>query len=99
MADKRTPPSKSGTAKKTTGPSKEAISHRAYELFQKRGGKHGYHVQDWHEAERQLREEHKSGAAKKTAAKKTAAKKTAAKKTAAKKTAAKKTAAKKTKGS
>lgn len=28
------------------------ISAKAYELFAQRGYKHGYHLDDWHEAER-----------------------------------------------
>src|SRR5690606_11516957 len=54
------------------GPNHEQISRRAYELFQKRGGKHGYHMEDWHEAERQLREERQDGRATASAAKTTA---------------------------
>ncbi len=32
----------------------EAIASRAYELFERRGGEHGSHMEDWLEAEREL---------------------------------------------
>ena len=32
----------------------ERIAKRAYDLFIARGGQHGYHLQDWLEAERQI---------------------------------------------
>lgn len=32
----------------------EAIAQRAYELFEERGGVHGYHLEDWLRAEREL---------------------------------------------
>lgn len=32
----------------------EAIARRAYERFEQRGGEHGYHIEDWLEAEREL---------------------------------------------
>jgi len=32
----------------------EAIARRAYERFEQRGGEHGYHNEDWLEAEREL---------------------------------------------
>ncbi len=35
----------------------ETISQRAYELYVERGCAHGYHIEDWLEAERQLVEE------------------------------------------
>ena len=35
----------------------EAIQKRAYELYCKRGYKHGYDVTDWVEAERQVKRE------------------------------------------
>ncbi len=34
--------------------SAEAVSHRAYELFEARGAEHGHDVQDWFEAETEL---------------------------------------------
>ncbi len=37
------------------GPTREDIARRAYELFQARGGKHGYDIEDWLKAERELR--------------------------------------------
>jgi len=35
----------------------ERIAKRAYELFLARGGQHGYHIQDWAQAEREIKEE------------------------------------------
>jgi len=37
--------------------SQEAIAQRAYELFLQRGQAHGYALDDWLQAERELREE------------------------------------------
>jgi hypothetical protein len=37
------------------GPTREDVARRAYELFQARGGKHGYDIEDWLKAERELR--------------------------------------------
>lgn len=31
------------------------VAERAYQLFLKRGGKHGYHQQDWLQAEKEMR--------------------------------------------
>ena len=31
------------------------IAHRAYELYEERGGEHGHDVDDWLQAERELR--------------------------------------------
>jgi hypothetical protein len=52
-----------GTAKRTSrrttnvdGPTNEQIAQRAFELFLARGGEHGRHEEDWHRAERELRE-------------------------------------------
>ena len=36
---------------------KEMIEKRAYVLFLKRGGIHGYHMQDWVQAEKEIRAE------------------------------------------
>jgi hypothetical protein len=36
-------------------PSGEKIAKLAYELYVQRGGVNGYHLEDWYEAERQLR--------------------------------------------
>jgi hypothetical protein len=49
------PRAKKGAAQ--DGPSREDIERRAYELYERRGGEHGLHDDDWLEAERQLREE------------------------------------------
>jgi hypothetical protein len=35
----------------------ERIAKRAYELFLARGGQHGYHIQDWTQAEKEIKEE------------------------------------------
>ncbi len=43
--------------------SKEAVRRRAYELFELRGKQHGHALQDWLDAERQLRAERESFAA------------------------------------
>ncbi|MBN1575267.1 MAG: DUF2934 domain-containing protein [Chitinispirillaceae bacterium] len=32
----------------------EKIAKRAYELFQARGGQHGYHIADWLNAEKEI---------------------------------------------
>ncbi len=39
-----------------TGPSSEDIARRAYELYLQRGEAPGSHLEDWYEAERQLKE-------------------------------------------
>ncbi len=36
-------------------PAPEEVQRRAYELYLKRGGAHGRDLEDWYEAERQLR--------------------------------------------
>jgi hypothetical protein len=33
---------------------REIIEQRAYELFMKRGGVHGYHMEDWLQAEKEI---------------------------------------------
>ncbi len=49
------------TAKKSTAKAdselstEERISKRAYELFEARGGKHGYHHEDWLQAEKEVK--------------------------------------------
>lgn len=35
----------------------QRIAKRAYELFLARGGQHGYHIQDWAQAEKEIKEE------------------------------------------
>ncbi|MBI3802142.1 MAG: DUF2934 domain-containing protein [Nitrospirae bacterium] len=37
----------------------QRIAEKAYELFQQRGGDHGYHLEDWLEAERIISTEQK----------------------------------------
>lgn len=54
-AASKKPRAKKGAAQ--DGPSREDIERRAYELYERRGGEHGLHDDDWLEAERQLREE------------------------------------------
>jgi hypothetical protein len=78
---------------------KKKIEQRAYELFVKRGGVHGYHFEDWLRAEREITAlsslrmtpaETPSAAPVAQVKKKSPAKTVAAKKTAAKKPVAKK---------
>ncbi|QRN94858.1 DUF2934 domain-containing protein [Archangium violaceum] len=45
---------RNGAASRNT-PTSEQIARRAYELFLSRGGQHGFHEQDWSQAERELR--------------------------------------------
>lgn len=35
----------------------ERIAKRAYELFLARGGQHGYHIEDWAQAEKEVKAE------------------------------------------
>ena len=49
--------------KAAAAPSHEEIERRAYEIFSARGGELADPAQDWLEAERQLREEARRGAA------------------------------------
>lgn len=49
---------KKATARKTAPtpePTAEAVAQRAYEKFQARGGVHGNDLQDWLEAEQELK--------------------------------------------
>jgi hypothetical protein len=39
-----------------TDPTEDQIARRAYELYEQRGGEHGYDLDDWLQAERELRE-------------------------------------------
>lgn len=48
----------------TLSPGHDAISHRAYELYQQRGGGEGRAWDDWFRAERELREEPDANCAK-----------------------------------
>ncbi len=48
-------PSTPAPAPARNGPSQEQIARRAYEIFLARGGKQGDSVQDWFQAERELR--------------------------------------------
>jgi hypothetical protein len=36
-------------------PTTEEIAQRAYDLYQRRGGEHGHDLEDWAQAERELR--------------------------------------------
>lgn len=53
-APKKSAPKKK-TASQSADPTPEEISRRAYELYEQRGGEHGRHEDDWHQAERELR--------------------------------------------
>jgi len=48
-------PKPSAAKKKNGHLSDEDVSKKAFELYQSRGGHHGNDLQDWFEAERQLR--------------------------------------------
>ena len=53
-------PKPARTSKKTNGTADQfndpdAVARRAYEIFQNRGGDHGADLDDWLEAERQLK--------------------------------------------
>lgn len=56
-AQPKKPAARRATRKKPVEISHEDIARRAHELFERRGGQHGFHLEDWYEAERQLREE------------------------------------------
>ena len=49
----RTPRKGNGTADPLNDP--DAVARRAYEIYQNRGGNHGADLDDWLEAERQLK--------------------------------------------
>ncbi len=51
----KTPSTPTNVVAARSGPTDEQIARRAYELFLARGGLHGYHEQDWFQAERELR--------------------------------------------
>src|SRR5712692_2868358 len=36
-------------------PSQEQVAKRAYQIFQARGGEHGRHLEDWEQAEQELK--------------------------------------------
>ena len=42
-------------------PEHDAIARRAYEIYQERGGEHGAHVDDWLQAEREIRARRSDG--------------------------------------
>lgn len=44
----------------------EEIARRAYEIYSQRGGEDGRHEEDWHQAERELRESAGASAPRKT---------------------------------
>ncbi|MFP4162589.1 MAG: DUF2934 domain-containing protein [Chitinispirillaceae bacterium] len=78
---------------------RKMIEKRAYELFLKRNGEHGYHIQDWNQAEKEVMAELEKKSASEAKMEKKAAEKpeTKAASAAPAKTAAKKRApAKKT---
>ena len=41
--------------RKLPRPSTDDIAHRAFELYEQRGGEHGHDWDDWFQAERELR--------------------------------------------
>ena len=43
--------------KKPPAPTHDEIARRAYELFEKRGGEPGHEQEDWHQAEKDLRDQ------------------------------------------
>lgn len=49
----RTPKRRNGAAESLNGP--DAVARRAYEIYESRGGDHGADLDDWLEAERQLK--------------------------------------------
>ncbi len=51
---RRSPGKKVRTAREVALPSCDDIALRAYEIFLSRGGEHGYDVEDWLQAERQI---------------------------------------------
>ncbi len=51
-ADDRQAAAGAGTRRE---PTHGEIARRAYEIFTARGGTHGYHIEDWLRAERELR--------------------------------------------
>jgi hypothetical protein len=47
-----------GDTSAAVAPNSAEVQRRAYELYVERGGRHGKDLDDWYEAERQLREGH-----------------------------------------
>jgi hypothetical protein len=74
---------------------KDRIEKRAYELFMARGGHHGYAIEDWLKAEKEMLSSEAKPAVSKGGAGKTAKKKATKKKAAPKKKAPKKKTTKK----
>jgi hypothetical protein len=52
---RRTPTRRADAPAADTTLSSDAIAARAFEYFQARGGRHGHDVEDWLQAERDLR--------------------------------------------
>jgi hypothetical protein len=52
--------SEQGQAQLASAPSLEEIRQRAYELHLERGCMHGWHQEDWLQAERELMEKHQA---------------------------------------
>lgn len=50
-----TTPSPEPTGAPQSGPTTEQIAQRAYEIYQSRGGTEGQDIEDWLQAERELR--------------------------------------------
>ncbi len=55
-ADDRATVAAALSAERRNGPTREQIARRAYEIYLTRGGTHGYDIEDWLQAERELRE-------------------------------------------
>ena len=53
-APKKTSAPKIASAPAMGEPTHEDIARRAYELFEARGGLHGFHLEDWLQAETEL---------------------------------------------
>lgn len=51
---KTTAPKMTSAAPAPSAPTHDDIARRAYELFEARGGLHGFHMQDWLTAESEL---------------------------------------------
>ena len=63
-ASKEALPSDMGAQECKTTPSPEEIRHRAYEIYNERGGTDGNDLEDWFQAERELQEKYREETAK-----------------------------------
>jgi hypothetical protein len=55
--------------RRKSGPTHEEIEFRAYQIYLERGGEHGWDVEDWLNAERELLKKYKKSRARATARK------------------------------